>query len=111
MKHRLAALFVVLLLPSAAPAQASEPTQPFTPSGLSPDTRIAILENRMDRVEQSIYDLRLMPSQLSRIEEQIRQLTERSSGNSGVLQTVASAIMGVFIGGIGACIWRNPREK
>ena len=96
------AVMLSLVLAAGAPAASS--------SELSINTRVAILENRMDSVQTSLDDLRSVPSQLARIEEQIRQLNERSNGTNGVLQEAALGIFGVLVGGMAGWIFSRNRR-
>ena len=111
------ALLVLLILPlTLAQGDGYPPTQgdgyqPGQSSTLQLDTRVAILENRVDRVEGTLYDLRLVPSQLSRIEEQVRQIGDRSNGNADILLKIFMGVGGLFIGGLGALLWKSSRGE
>ena len=87
------AVMLSLVLAAGAPAASS--------SELSINTRVAILENRMDSMQTSLDDLRSVPSQLARIEEQIRSLGEKSGSNAGILQ---EAGLGAFLAIVGAVV-------
>lgn len=57
------------------------------------DTRLSILETRVGRLEADLSRLSGMPTQLARIEEKITALTEKASGNSGILQSLGMAVV------------------
>jgi len=77
---------------------------------LSINTRVAILENRMDRMQTSVDDLRTVPSQLARIEEQIRSLGKTGDTNSASIQEGVKLLLSAGLGIAGTLLitrWKN----
>jgi len=89
---------------------ASVPEVPTSSSELSINTRVAILENRMDRIQTSVDDLRTVPSQLARIEEQIRSLGKTGDTNSTSIQEGVKLLLSASLGIAGTLLitrWKN----
>lgn len=81
-----------------------------TPSNI--ETRLGIVENRIGRLEADVSRLSEVPTSLARIEEKLTALSERSSGNSNVLQTVGlGIIMSVITGTITYAMGRKSQTK
>jgi len=91
---------------------ASSPQVPAAPSAdLSINTRVAILENRMDRMQTSVDDLRTVPSQLARIEEQIRSLGKGSDTNSANIQEGVKLVLSAGLGIVGTLLITRWKDK
>ena len=104
MVKRTALLTVVLLALTASVAQDAPPA--------TLDIRLSIVETRLSRLESDVAGLAVVPSQLTRIQAQLEALTERSSGNSSVLQTVGlGIIMSVITGTISYAMGRKSQTK
>ena len=84
MRKRILATITVILLAVALAQDAPNATL---------DIRLSIVETRLSRLESDVAGLAVVPSQLTRIQAQLEALTERSSGNSSVLQTVGLGII------------------
>ena len=84
------AVMLSLVLAAGAPAASS--------SELSINTRVAILENRVTTMQATLDDLHGVPSQLARIEEQIRGLGEKSTGTSGTIQEIGMMLLALGLG-------------
>lgn len=85
MKRRLLLILIAVLLAVALAQDA--------PSWPQFETRLSIVETRLSLVESELLGLKSVPVQLGRIEEKIPALTERSLGNSAVLQMVGGGIV------------------
>lgn len=80
-----------------------------TPSSI--ETRLSIVENRLGRLESDVSRLSEVPTSLARIEEKLTALSERSSGNSNVLQTVGLGIvMSLITGSISYAMGRKSQK-
>lgn len=99
MRKRILATITVILLAVALAQDAPNATL---------DIRLSIVETRLSRLESDVAGLAVVPSQLTRIQAQLEALTERSSGNSNVLQQLAmTVVVALLTGGIGLMIGRN----
>lgn len=91
MKKRRIVLTLTALLLACALAQDTTATHI--------ETRLSIVESRLGRLEADVSRLSEVPTSLARIEEKLTALSERSSGNSNVLQTVGiGLVMSVLTG-------------
>lgn len=70
------------------------------PAQLNLDVRLAIVESRLGRLESDVALLARIPEQLSRIEERVTAIADKTSGNSGVLQTVGLGIVMSVVTGL-----------
>ena len=91
MRKRILATITVILLAVALAQDAPNATL---------DIRLSIVETRLSRLESDVAGLAVVPSQLTRIQAQLEALTERSSGNSSVLQTVGLGIIMSVVTGV-----------
>lgn len=90
MKKTFALLLIALLLTGALAQDTG---------GANLETRLSIVESRLGRLEADVSRLSDVPTALARIEEKLTALSERSSGNSSVLQTVGvGLVMSVLTG-------------
>ena len=90
MKKTFALLLIALLLTGALAQDAA---------AANLETRLSIVESRLGRLEADVSRLSDVPTSLARIEEKLTALSERSSGNSSVLQTVGvGLVMSVLTG-------------
>lgn len=81
------------------------------PPQLNVDVRLSIVESRLGRLELDVAGLTRMPEALARIETKLEAISEKSSDNSNVLQSVGMSIVTLVIGGaIGDLIGRR-RQK
>jgi len=96
--RRVALLAVAALLSLALAASSPTSQQSVPASDLSINTRVAILENRMDRMQTTLDELRNVPSQLARIEEQIRGLGKSGDSTAGIVQQVGMIVLAAAAG-------------
>lgn len=90
MKKTFALLLIALLLTGALAQDTS---------AANLETRLSIVESRLGRLEADVSRLSDVPTSLARIEEKLTALSERSSGNSNVLQTVGvGLVMSILTG-------------
>jgi len=112
MRKTLTVLACVTLLSIGLSQEQPASNQQLDTGSLSINTRVAILENRMDRIQTSVDDLRTVPSQLARIEEQIRSLGDKSGSNSNVLQELGVGLsMAVITGVLGFISGKRSRDE
>lgn len=81
------ARLILCLLLLAAPIALAADTGPDL------ETRISIVESRLNRVELDVSRLSGVPTSLARIEEKVTALTERLEGQAHMLQAVGLAII------------------
>lgn len=70
------------------------------PAQLNLDVRLSIVESRLGRLESDVAGLARMPEQLARIESKLEAISERSSGNSSIIETIGVGITMTLISGI-----------
>ncbi|MCZ2110974.1 MAG: hypothetical protein LC118_15630 [Dehalococcoidia bacterium] len=97
-RHRLLAALLIGVLACTVLAQDAPVDNRAATANL--DIRLSIVESRLGRLETDVAGLSAVPSQLARIESKLEALSERSSGNSSVLQTVGVGIAMSLVSGI-----------
>lgn len=105
-------LIAALALLSVA-LSATSTTNSLPAPDLGINTRVAILESRMDRLEASMDRLQNVESALARIEERLDNTREKSSGNANLFQLLGVALFSSIAGvGIGRALpGRDAGEK
>ena len=93
MRKRLWLVPILLLLLALALAQ-------DVPPQLNVDVRLSIVESRLGRLELDVAGLTRMPEALARIETKLEAISEKSSDNSNVIETIGVGITMAFISGI-----------
>lgn len=71
-----------------------------TPPQVSLDVRLSIVESRLGRLESDVAGLARMPEQLARIESKLEAISEKSSDNSSVIQTIGVGIIMTVLSGL-----------
>lgn len=105
MARRTAITLIVLLVLAGGLAQDT------TANWTQFDTRLTVVETRLGLVEGELVGLKVVPVQLGRIETKLEALAERSSGNSGVLQTVGvGLVMSVLTGLVSFAMGRKTQK-